>query len=81
MSDGELAHAKRVLAEFAEREGYALGTIYVERPERTPAAFEALVATAVRDEAAAIIVPGASHLALIGSAAELAAHAARTAVD
>lgn len=78
MSKAELAHAKRVLAAFAEREGYALGTVYVERIERTPAAFEALIATAIRDEAAAVIVPGASHLALIGSEAEMAAHVART---
>jgi hypothetical protein len=78
MSDAELAHAKRVLAEFAASEGYALSTVYVERVERTPAAFEALIATAIRDEAAAVIVPGASHLALIGSATEMTARVAQT---
>jgi hypothetical protein len=78
MSDPELAYAKRVLAEYAEREGYALGTIYVERVDRTPAAFEALVTSAIRDEAAVVIVPGFHHLALIGSAVELAAHLAKT---
>lgn len=77
MSNEQLTHAKRVLAEFADREGYSLGTIYVDHLERTPAAFEALVATAIREEAAAVIVPGFDNLALIGSAPELAAHLAK----
>lgn len=78
MSEEELAKATCVLTEFADREGYALGTIYIERVERTPAAFEALIATAICDEAAAILVPGFEHLQLIGSAPELAAHMAKT---
>jgi hypothetical protein len=78
MSEEELARATCVLAEFADREGYALGTVYIERVERTPAAFESLIATAIRDEAVAIVVPGFEHLQLIGSAPELAAHMAKT---
>lgn len=78
MSEEDFARATCVLSEFADREGYALGTVYIERVERTPAAFEALLATAIRDEAAAIVVPGFEHLALIGSTQELAQHMAKT---
>lgn len=78
LSDEEVAHATRVLSDFADDEGYELGTVYVERVERTPAAFESLIATAIREEAAAIVVPGFEHLRLIGSALELAAHMAKT---
>lgn len=78
MSEEELARATCVLSEFADREGYALGTVYIERVERTPAAFEALIASAIGDEARAIVVPGFEHLQLIGSAQELAEHMAKT---
>ncbi|WP_154402864.1 hypothetical protein [Nocardioides speluncae] len=79
MSEAELALSRRMLAQFAEQEGYALGTVYVERIEQAPAAFEALVASAIRDEARAVIVPNASHLWLIGAAADIASRvAART---
>jgi hypothetical protein len=78
MSEEELAQATCVLREFADREGYTLGPVYVERVERTPAAFEALIATAIRDEVAAIVVPGFEHLQLIGSAGEMADHMAKT---
>ncbi|WP_109509270.1 hypothetical protein [Nocardioides speluncae] len=78
MSEEELARATCLLSEFADREGYALGTVYIERVERTPAAFEALIASVIRDEARAIVVPGFEHLQLIGSARELAAHMAKT---
>lgn len=78
MSEEELARATCMLREFAEDEGYALGTVYVARIERTPSAFEALLATAIRDEATAIVVPGFEHLQLIGSAQELAEHMAKT---
>lgn len=72
LGEAELALSRRMLAQFAEQEGYTLGTVYVERIEQTPAAFEALVASAIRDEAAAVIVPYASHLWLIGSAIDMA---------
>lgn len=78
MSEEELARATCVLHEFADREGYALGTVYIERVGRTPAAFEALVASAIHEEAAAIVVPGPGHLQLIVSAQELAEHTAKT---
>lgn len=71
MSDAEVAEATRALAEFADSEGYALGTVYVERLDRTPAAFEALVASAIRGEAAAVMVPGPHRVALIGAASTI----------
>lgn len=68
MSDTQVAEATRALAEFADREGYALGTVYVERLERTPAAFEALIASAIREEAVAVILPGPHRVAMISAA-------------
>ena len=43
MTADEIAEAKVELAAFAMVEGFALGTIYLERPETAPAAFQALV--------------------------------------
>jgi len=71
LSEAEVAEATQDLAEFAEREGYALGTVYVERLEQTPAAFEALVASAIREEAVAVVVPGPHQIALIGAASAI----------
>ncbi len=74
MTATELADAKTDLADFARREGYALGTVYVERLDRSPAAFQALMARVQRDEAAAVIVPGVHHLAVHGSPDALRQH-------
>lgn len=66
-TEDELADAKRDLAAFAEREGYTLGQVHVERLDHAPAAFEALVAEVMREQVIAVIVPGTHHLAALGS--------------
>lgn len=68
MSDAEVAEAKRAIAAFAAGEGYALGTVYIERLDRTPAAFEALLASAIGEAAVAVIVPGPHRVMAIGAA-------------
>jgi len=57
-TDHEVAQCTADLAGFADREGYALSTVYVERTEKVPAAFEALMTEAARVDARAIVMPG-----------------------
>ncbi|WP_154402921.1 hypothetical protein [Nocardioides speluncae] len=46
------------LAAFADSEGYALGTVFIERNDNAPAAFEALMTEATRTGVSAVVVPG-----------------------
>jgi hypothetical protein len=71
MSDTEVAEATRAMAMFAEGEGYELGTVYVERVDRTPEAFEALLASAIGEAAVAVIVPGPHRVMAIGAASTI----------
>lgn len=57
-SDRELALGTAELAAFTHHEGYALGTVFIERSERLPAAFEAMLAEAARVGARAVVMPG-----------------------
>jgi hypothetical protein len=57
-TERELAQSASDLAAFADREGYALGTVFVERTDRVPAAFEALMSEAARVGASAVLMPG-----------------------
>lgn len=57
-TDREVAQSTSALAAFADREGYALGAVFVERTERVPLAFEAMLAEAARTGAKAVVVPG-----------------------
>lgn len=66
-SDHELAQATSDLAVFAHREGYALGTVFIERTKRVPLAFEAMLAEAARTGARAIVVPGPVLLACVSA--------------
>src|SRR4051794_32649110 len=43
MTDDELYDTEERLEHFARIEGFAMGTIYIEEVETSPAAFEALV--------------------------------------
>lgn len=67
MSDGEVADAKAQLEEFAQVEGFAMGTIYVEEAESTPAAFEALIAAVNRHEVTAVVIPSRLHFAALAA--------------
>ena len=59
------------LGEFAQLEGFLMGSVYVEDPETAPQAFEALVASVNRCQIAAVVLPGLRHLALVGDPADV----------
>jgi hypothetical protein len=65
MTDGELADTKDQLEQFAAVEGFAMGTIYVEETETTPAAFEALIAAVNRYEVTTVVIPSRLHFAAL----------------
>lgn len=71
MSETELAAVERDLADCAQRHGCVLGTVHVERIDQSPAAFQALVNQLVHQDIAVLILPGAHHLAVLGSPPEL----------
>jgi hypothetical protein len=66
MTERELSVLKQELARFAQQEGYALGTVYVERIDRIPAALGALLEAVERERPAALVVPSVLHLAPLG---------------
>lgn len=66
MTESELADARSDLADYAEREGFRLGTVYVEQPDTVPEAFRDLVDEIVQEEPQAILTPNALHLAVLG---------------
>ncbi|HYU84197.1 MAG TPA: hypothetical protein VEK80_05280 [Kribbellaceae bacterium] len=74
MTETELGDVKQDLADFAVREGYTLGQVYVERIDRAPAAFQTLVDDVRRNEVKAVVVPGLHHLGVLGSPAALKEH-------
>ena len=58
-----LASAQTRLEDFADSEGFTLGTIFVERRHTAPRAFDALMEEIRRgDEAWAIVIPEVAHL-------------------
>lgn len=57
-TDQEVAQCTAALAGFADREGYVLSTVFVERTDKVPAAFEALMTEAARVGAQAVVMPG-----------------------
>jgi hypothetical protein len=61
MTDGELADLKDQLEEFAEVEGFAMGTIYTEETDMMPAAFEALIEAVNRYDVTTVIIPSRLH--------------------
>jgi hypothetical protein len=67
MSEVDVAEVTRAMAVFAEGEGYELGTVYVERVDRTPEAFEALLTSAIGEAAVAVIVPSPHRVIAIGA--------------
>lgn len=66
MTETELAASKSDLAAYASREGYRLGSVYVEQPDTVPEAFRELVDEIVRVEPRFIVTPSALHLAVLG---------------
>ncbi|GAA3084013.1 hypothetical protein JOF29_004415 [Kribbella aluminosa] len=62
---------KILLKAFARREGYALGTVYVEHLPTAPAAFEALLEAIRRYEVDAVVVPTKTHLEPLGEPSKM----------
>ncbi|MFB6720174.1 hypothetical protein ACFCV3_08455 [Kribbella sp. NPDC056345] len=71
LSDRHVDDLKRELKAFAQLEGFAMGSIYIENPGTAPATFEALVASVNRYQIRAIVLPGLQHLALVGNPEEV----------
>lgn len=65
MTDGELADIKDQLEEFAKIEGFAMGTIYTEEAETTPAAFEALIEAVNRYDVTTVAIPSRLHFSAL----------------
>jgi hypothetical protein len=74
MSATELADTKGRLVHFAEVEGFALGDVYIEEVETSPAAFEALIEAVNRYEVTAVVLPSMLHFTLLGPPATIKAH-------
>src|SRR5690242_14974775 len=67
MTEDELGAVKERLNHFAATEGFAMGTIFVERRESAPGAFEALVQAIEHEQAAAVVLPSMLHFAVLGA--------------
>lgn len=74
MTETELADIKDDLARFADKYGYELGRVFVERIDRVPAAFGALLELLDRDKPAAMVIPSALHFAPLGLPPQLMHH-------
>jgi hypothetical protein len=66
-TETELSDTKADLHRFAVREGFTLGTVFVEQAHTVPAGFEALIAAVKHYEARAVVVPSLHHLAVLGA--------------
>jgi hypothetical protein len=66
LSDRHVTAVKRGFGAFAQLEGFAMGSVYLEEPDTAPAAFEALVASVNRYEITTVVLPEWRHLALVG---------------
>jgi hypothetical protein len=74
MTDDELHDTEERLERFARIEGFAMGTIYIEEVETSPAAFEALVEAVNRYEVTAVVLPSMLHFAVLGAPATIKGH-------
>jgi DNA invertase Pin-like site-specific DNA recombinase len=62
-SNDAVVNGRRVLAAFADREGYTLDEIFMDTDSAQPiSAFVALLAAVRRGGAAAVVVPSVEHL-------------------
>lgn len=78
MTESELADLKVRLASFARREGYTLGTVYVEQNSNAPAAFHALMDAVLHEGASAVVVPSMRHFSALGAPASMKNHLEHT---
>ena len=59
----EAARIKRELAEYAAREGFTLGDVFIEDVRCTESAFTTMIAALKRAEVKNVVVPSLWHLA------------------
>lgn len=69
--DSQVTELERQMADFAQTEGFAMGHVYVEKPESWPAAFEALIESVNRYEVTAVVLPSLLHFASLSSIARI----------
>jgi sugar/nucleoside kinase (ribokinase family) len=67
MTAAEIVAVKDRLADFAAAQGFALGGVFIERPETRPAAYHALLEAIQRRGIRTVVVPGLAHLGGHGS--------------
>jgi hypothetical protein len=65
------------LAACANAEGYTLHGVYVERPDRSPEAFGALLDGLKESGAQAVVVPSLHHLTVLGGSTKVRRHLER----
>ena len=66
MNETELASARRVIVETAQRHGVQLAAIHVEEIETSPEAFHDLLAAVMQHEQRMIIAPDIQHFEVAG---------------
>ncbi|MGW6279087.1 hypothetical protein [Kribbella sp. NPDC055071] len=66
MTRHQLAQAEEQLSACAEKEGFVLRKVFVERLHTDPAAFDALIRSVQRQKIAAVVVPNEAHLSSVG---------------
>ncbi len=69
MTEAELARARHIIVETAQRHGVRLAAIHVEEIETSPEAFHDLLAAVMRDEQRMIIAPDIHHFEVAGEPA------------
>jgi hypothetical protein len=74
VTSSELRELTNRLAARAHAEGFTLGTVYVERPDRSPAAFGALLTELEGSGASAVVVPTLHHLTVLGGSTQIRQH-------
>jgi len=71
MTAREVADIRARFVVLAEREGYKLGSIFMEKLETAPTAFRDLLQAASKEDVVAVAVPSMRHLAVVGDPEEL----------
>jgi hypothetical protein len=62
ITPGEVDQTKAALNEFAESQGFLLGTVYVEKPHTEPVQFQALMVAIERYAVKHVVVPSLAHV-------------------
>jgi hypothetical protein len=66
MTTREAADTRAKFVKFAQREGYKLGSIFMETAESAPDAFTAMVNAVVMDQVTVLAVPTMWHFSVVG---------------